>query len=151
METDGPLCLPEACPGKDGQAQVDRRGIQGVNRVLEFYSQRFLVVELPGDADQMMGKIGVDAPVPHLVRLCQSAAGNLAADAHVIELVVLRPEAGFDVPQALSIRQLCESHYAELIHAGEIFYAEVALVPLHATLKGFQRHEVHDLGKHKRA
>lgn len=34
METDGSFSLPEACPGKDGQAQVDRRGIQGVNRVL---------------------------------------------------------------------------------------------------------------------
>jgi hypothetical protein len=45
---------------------------------------------------------------------------------------------------------LCESHNAELVQAGEIFDAEVALVPLHATLKGFQRHEVHDLGKHKR-
>ena len=99
----------------------------------------------------MMGKIGVDAPVPHLVRFRQGAAGNLAADAHVIEFVVLRPEAGLDVPQALSISQLCKSHDAELIHAGEMLHAEVALVPLHATLKGFQRHEVHDLGKYKRA
>jgi len=45
---------------------------------------------------------------------------------------------------------MCESHNAELVQAGEIFDAEVALVPLHATLKGFQRHEVHDLGKYKR-
>ena len=151
MKSDGPLCFPEVCPGKDGQAQVDRRGIQGVNRVLEFHGQRFLLVELSGDADQMMGKIGVDAPVPHLVRFRQGAAGNLAADAHVIEFVVLRPKAGFDVPQALAIRQLSESHNAELVQAGEILDAEIALVPLHATLKGFQRHEVHDLGKHKRA
>jgi hypothetical protein len=29
--------------------------------------------------------------------------------------------------------------------------AEIALVPRHATLKGIQWHEVHDLGEHKRA
>ena len=45
METDGPFCLPEACPGKEGQTQVDRRGIQGINRVLEFHGQRFFLVE----------------------------------------------------------------------------------------------------------
>lgn len=151
METDGPFCLSEACPGKEGQAQVDRRGIQGINRVLKFHGQRFLVIELPGDADQLMSKIGVDAPVPHLVRFCQGAAGNLAADAHVIELVLLRSKAGLDVSQALPIRQLCESHGTELIHAGEMLHAEVAAVSFHTALKGFQRHEVHDLGKHKRA
>ncbi len=150
METDGPFCLPKACPGKEGQAQVDRRGIQGVHRVFEFYSQRFLVVELPGDTDQMMGKIGVDAPVPHLVRFRYGAAGNLAADTHMIELVALRPEADLDVPQTFPIRQLGKGHDAELTHAGETLHAEVASVSLHAAPKGFQRHEVHDLGKHKR-
>ena len=92
METDGPFCFPEAGPGKERQTQVDRRGIQGVNRVFEFHGQRFLVVKLPGDADQMMGKIGTDAPVPHLVGFRQGAAGNLAADAHVVEFVALCPE-----------------------------------------------------------
>ena len=151
METDSPLCIPEACPWKDGQTQVDRRGIQGVNCVFEFHGQRFLLVEFPGDADKMMGKISVNAPVPHLVRFRQGAAGNLAADAHVIEFVVLRPKADFDVPQALAICQLSEGHNAELVQAGEILDAEIALVPFHTTLKGFQWHEVHDLGKHKRA
>ena len=74
METDGPLCFSEVSPGKDGQAQVDRCGIQGVNRVLEFDGQRFLLIELPGDADQMMGKIGLDVPVPRLVGFRQGAA-----------------------------------------------------------------------------
>ena len=65
--------------GKDRQAKVDRRSIQGVNRVLQFHGQGFLLVELPGNADQMMGEIGVDVPVPRLVRFRQSAARNLAA------------------------------------------------------------------------
>ena len=151
METHSPLGLSESCPGKEGQAQVDGRGIQGIDRVLEFHGQRFLLVEFPGNADQMVGKIGIDAPVPHLVGFRQGTAGDLAADAHMIELVALCPEASLDVPQALPIGQLCEGHDAKLIHAGEMLHAEIALILRDATLKGFQRHEVHDLGKHKRA
>jgi hypothetical protein len=56
-----------------------------------------------------------------------------------------------DVPQTLAIRQLSKSHNAELVQTTEMLDAEVALVPRHATLKGFQWHEVHDLGEHKRA
>jgi hypothetical protein len=89
-------------------------------------------------------------PVPHLVGFRQGAAGNLAADAHMIEFVVLCSEAGLDVSQAFAIRQLSEGHNAELIQTAEVLDAEIALVPRHATLKGFQWHEVHDLGEHKR-
>jgi hypothetical protein len=151
METDCSLCCPKSCPGKEGQTQVDRCGIQGVNCVLEFHGQRFLLVEFSGNGDQMMCKIGVDTPTPHLVCFCQGAAGNLAADAHVVEFVVLCQEAGLDVSQAFAISQLSESHHAELVRTTEILDVEVALVQIHTTLKGFQWHEVHDLGEHKRA
>jgi hypothetical protein len=43
------------------------------------------------------------------------------------------------------------SHGAEMIYASEMFPAEFTLIPLYAMLKGFQGHEIHDLGKHKRA
>lgn len=68
----------------------------------------------------------------------------------MIEFAALGTKAGLDVPQALAVRQLSESHNTELVHTAEVLDAEVALVPRHATLKGFQRHEVHDLGEHKR-
>ena len=72
--------------------------------VLELHSQRLHLVKLSGNGDQMMGKIGIDAPIPHLVGFRQGAAGNLAADAHMIEFVVLCTKAGLDVSQALAIR-----------------------------------------------
>ncbi len=50
------------------------------------------MIKFPRDVDQMMGKIGVDTPVPYLVRLRQGAVRDFAADVHVIEFVVLRPE-----------------------------------------------------------
>ena len=100
-----PLFPGEVCLGKDRQAKLDRRSIQGANRVLQFHGQGFLLIKLPGNADQMMGEIGVDLPVPRLVRFRQSAARNLASDAHLIEF----SKAGFYVPQAFAIRQLGES------------------------------------------
>lgn len=67
----------------------------------------------------------------------------------MIEFFALRSQAGFYISQAFAIRQLCESHNAEMINAGKVLHAEVALMFCNATLKGFQRHEVHNLGKHK--
>jgi hypothetical protein len=89
-------------------------------------------------------------PVPRLVRFRQSAARNLAADAHVIEFFALCSKAGFYVPQAFAIRQLGESHGTELIQTGEMLDAEIASVPFYTALKGFQRNEFHELSKHRR-
>jgi hypothetical protein len=45
---------------------------------------------------------------------------------------------------------LGETHGAELVQTGEILDAEIASVPFHTALKGFQQYEVHDLSKHRR-
>ena len=131
--------------GKDRQAKVDRRSIQGANRVLQFHGRGFLLIELPGNADQMMGEIGVDLPVPRLVRFRQSAARNLAADAHLIEFF----EGRLLCPAGFRDTSVGRKPGAELVQIGEILDAEITSVPFHTVLKGFQRHEVHDLSKHR--
>jgi len=37
METGSSRCSPESCLGENGQTQVYRRGIQGVDRIQEFH------------------------------------------------------------------------------------------------------------------
>jgi hypothetical protein len=66
--------------------------------------QSGLLVCSPGETEQMTGKIGVDAPVLHLIRCLLGAAGTLAADAHMIEFVVMCQKTGFDDPHAFSSR-----------------------------------------------
>ena len=90
-------------------------------------------------------------PVAEFIHLGQGASGYVAPNTHVVEFVVLGSKAGFDVSQTLSIGQLGECHRPKLIKAGKTLDAEVTLIPLHATMKRFQRHEVHDLRKNQLA
>jgi hypothetical protein len=88
----------------------------------------------------MMGEIGVDLPVPRLVRFRQSAARNLAADAHLIEFF----EGRLLCPAGFRDTSVGRKPGAELVQIGEIIS-----VPFHTVLKGLQRHEVHGLSKHR--
>ena len=56
---------------------------------------------------------------------------NPAADAHVIELLLLGREARFDVSQTFPVGELRERHAVILIEAGEALYLEVAAIPYH--------------------
>jgi hypothetical protein len=70
-----------------------------------------------GDADQMLRKIGEDAPVVSLIGVGQRGARDLAAEAHVVELAAHRPQTRLDIAQTLAIRELRESHRQILIPA----------------------------------
>jgi len=145
MELDGSLASAERGPGEQRQAQVDRRGIQGIDALLQFDSEGVAGVKLPGPANKDMGEVGVDAPVSHLVGMSQRVAGDFATDAHVVELPVGRAQACLDVPQALAIGQLGESHAQVLVPAREALDLVVAVVALDAGAKLVCRQEVHKL------
>ena len=100
---------------------------------------------MPGPANKDLGEVGVDAPVSHLVGMSQRVAGDFATDAHVVELLVGRAQAGLDVPQALPVGQLGEGHAQILVPAGEALDLVVAVVSLDAGAKLVCRQEVHQL------
>lgn len=77
-------------PGKQRQAQVDGRRVQCIDRVVQFDGQGFLGVQASGDADQRLGKLAVDAPIPCLVGIPQIAARDIASDTQMVELGRLR-------------------------------------------------------------
>ena len=77
--------------------------------------------------------------------------GDAAANAHVVELVVLRAQAHLDVAQALAESQLGERHAQELVEAGEGLHPVVAAVAPHAAAKGLRRQVVHELREHESA
>jgi hypothetical protein len=96
-----------------------------------------------------MSQFRVDAPVSLFVRIRQRRTGYRTPDAHVIELAALGSQAGFDISEALPVRDLSECHAEELIEASECFHLPVALIFGHATAKDRQRHELHDLCKNQ--
>ena len=129
VEFDGGLPLPESRPRKKGKTQVDRRGVEGVHRLLQFHCKGIVDVQAPGGPDQDLGEVGVDAPVAILVGLGQGGSGDPSPDAHVIQLGANGPQAGLDVAQTLPERQLRKGHAEKLIEAGELLDLVLSPVP----------------------
>ena len=69
----------------------------------------------------------------------------------MIELALLSPQAGFDVPQALAVGQLGKGHAEILFEAGELLDLEVALVAVDALMENMERKMLHYLRENELA
>ena len=58
-------------------------------------------------------------PVAGFVGIGQRALGDVATDAQVVELGLVRAQAGFDVAQALAVSELREGHAEKLVEMRE--------------------------------
>jgi hypothetical protein len=142
---------PELGPREQRQTQIDGGGIERVDGLIEFQTEGVLGVKPPGQADQYVRKIGVDSPVPHLIRVGQRVARDGAANSTVIEFGRRGPQTGFDVAQALSKSQLSKGHREKLFPTRETLDFVVAVVAFYATAKFVTRNKVHHLGKDRLA
>ena len=145
MEFDGGLGVSEGHPGKHGQAQVDGGGVEGVDGVIECQSQVVFGIQGPGQADEGLGEVGIQAPVALLVGVGEGIAGHAAAQSHMIEFVLVRPQADFDVAQAFAAGELGEGHAQELVEAGKGFDVAVAVITPDAAAEGFHGQMGHEL------
>src|SRR5271157_2603765 len=103
--------------GKHREAEIDGGGIQRIDGLVEFKRQWIVGIEPPRDDDEVLGEVGVDAPVAHGVGVRQGVAGNRAAETQMVELEGLRAKTRFDVAQALAPGQLREGKTKILIEA----------------------------------
>src|ERR1700674_741180 len=108
-------------------------------------------IQGPRDADQAVREIGIDAPVACGIGVGQRVARDVTADAKVIELAGLSTQAGFDVAQALAIRELCECHTQVLIQTREALDLVLALIPSNAAAKRSEWQMLHHLRKNELA
>lgn len=145
------LRAPEASPGENGQAEIDRGRVERVDRpfpLVDFLeSERLVDVEAARLDNETLGEVPVDAPVALLVRIGERAPRDGTAEAEVVELVRYRAEAGFDVAQTLSIRELSEGHRQVLVAAGELSDSPVAVVAPDAAVQyeaGAMRHQLRE-------
>lgn len=81
------------------------------------YAEGIAGVKRTRDSDQVLGEIGVDAPVAPLVGVRQGGARHRVAEAHVIELGAEGAQAGLDVAQAFAVGQLGKGHGEKLLPA----------------------------------
>lgn len=100
-------------------------------------------------ADQALGEVGVDAPVAGGRSHWQAYCTRRGRDAHVIELLGLRAQTGFDVAQALAERQLRKRHAQELIQARKAQNLVIPTITRHASRECLFRQVLHQLREHQ--
>ncbi len=105
VQLDGGLALLERRPREDREAEIDGGGVEGVDGLVEIDAERLAGIQAPGNTDQGLGEVGVNAPVAPFVGIGQGGARDISADAHVVKLARLGAPADFDVAQALAIGQ----------------------------------------------
>jgi len=147
MELDGALAFAEPGPGEKRQAQVDRRGIEGVDRFLELQADIFVLVNSPGFGDEHSGEVGIDPPIAGFVGVGQVASGDAATDAHVVKTAFHGLKTRLDIAEAFPVGQLGEGQAKKLIETKEVFDFVVPAVTPDAFAEFVHRQESHDLGE----
>lgn len=122
-------------PWEQRQAQVDGRGIQGVDRVVQVDAEAVVAIQLARTPDEQGGQVGPDAPVASLVGIVQCRTPDRHAKAHAVQLGLIGQQTGFDVAQALALSQLCEGHGTELLGATQLGATQTSNCAL-----GYRRH-----------
>ena len=134
-------------PRKHLERKVDGCRIEGIHGVVQIDAESLAHVQTPCFDDQGVGEITIDAPVTLLVRIGQGAAGDVSADAEVIEFALLGAQTHFDVAQAFTERQLRECHAEILVEVREGFGRVARWITCHAAAERVEGEEVHKLGE----
>lgn len=79
MHPDGGLGRAKRRPRKHRQAQVDGRGVQGIDGIGQIDAKGLVGIKPAGDADQVLREVGMDAPVAHDVGVRQRVPPALSA------------------------------------------------------------------------
>jgi len=143
----GRLCGAEQGPREGGQTQIDRGGIQGIDRLLHIQHTGFQCVQLARLSDQNLGELRVHPPIAQFVGIGQGGAPHCGPEAHAVELCGLCGHARLDVPQALPIGELGEGHHPEMFRAVQRPHVVVPSVTVHDPFEGGPWQMVHELGK----
>ncbi len=145
VKFDGAFVLSKRGPRKEGEAQIDGCGIQGISRLMKLESEILVHIQLSGHSDQHMSEVGVDAPIPFFVGIGQRAARNSASDSCVIKLGLHSPQTCFDIAKALPISQLSKGHGKELIETRKVSNPILALIPSNVFVEFVSREKTHEL------
>ena len=152
MQFDSRLVRAKRCPRINRQAQVYRRGIEGVDGCIQVDRHRVLGIQRARHGDQVLREVGVDLPRPGRIGVGQGVARNgLAAQTHVIQPLGLRTQIDLYVAQRLAVGQLSKGHGQELVHAGEVLNLVIAAVSGHASTESAQGQKRHELRENKLA
>lgn len=145
MKFDSSLVPPKLGPRKKRETQIDRGGIESINRVFEFQSDVLVAVKATGFGNKHLSKVGIDAPIAGLVGVGQIVARDSAPDSHIIEPVLDGFQTRDDIAEAFPIGQLGKGQTEELIETRKFSNAVIAAITPDAFSKFVKRKESHNL------
>ena len=67
MQFHGSFALSKLGPGEKRKTQIDGGGVEGIGGLVQFDSEGIAGIKTSSPANQDMGKVGIDSPIPHLV------------------------------------------------------------------------------------
>ena len=94
-----------------------------------------------------LGQVMIDAPVSLTVGIGQDTAGNLAAQAQVVELLGARAQTRFHIAETFPKGELAKRHAQKLVPAGEGFDLVVPGVTTHTAPELLRVDQVRELGE----
>ena len=147
VEFDRALAFSEFRPREQSQTQVDGRRIQGIDRLIQFDTERIGDVEFSGLFDKDLSKIGINPPISGLIGMSEGVAGDLPSNTQVIQSGLGCAQAGLNISQAFPIGQLGKCHAEILVPAGKADHLVVASVAVDAFSELVCGDKVHQLGK----
>src|SRR5438045_6686395 len=63
MHLDRRFVPAKSCPGKQRQAEIDGRGIQGIEVLIQLHAQGIVGIQGARDTDKNLSEVGIDSPV----------------------------------------------------------------------------------------
>ena len=147
MHLDSGLGGTEVGPTKQGQRQIDRGGVQCVDRVLQLEAQVLADIQPPRLGYQPHGKVAPESPVSSFVGLGQRRACDGLGEPQMVERLGLRVEAGLDISKTVPPSQLGKDHADELLSAPEMTDAILAVVAKGQAVERLSMHQIENLGE----
>lgn len=135
MELDCGFSMTKSRPRKERETKIDRRGIEGINRLVEFETERVVGIKSSGMTDEGVSQVGIDMPIALFVGFGQRGTRDAASESDVIQFVLHGAEAGFDIAQAFSECQLSKSHTEILIHTRKRLHFVMAAIAFDASVE----------------
>jgi len=147
VHLDPGLGCPEIRPREERQGEIDGRGVQCVNRVVDVEPEILPSVERTGFAHEGLGQILPEPPVARFVGIGQSRFGQRLPEAQMVAGMGPCIQAVDNIPQSFPPRQLSKRHADELLATTEMAHAGLGIVALHQAGERLAVDEVEDLGK----
>jgi hypothetical protein len=97
VEFDPALAPTELCPRKQRQAEIDRRGVECVDGLVQVDAKVEARIQIPSCLNEYLPEIGKDAPVPCFVGVGECTAPHASTNAEMVEFCRLRTQTGLNV------------------------------------------------------